>query len=61
MDKQQILAAYKGYFRQIEGIYGAMVGRARGNPEMLKWAKAWRLDKLRAVCQKTRERLEKCQ
>ena len=61
MDKQQILAAYKGYWQQIEKIYQGMVKRARGNPEALKWARAWRLEKLRAVCQKTRERLEKCQ
>ena len=61
MDKQQIENAQKGYFRQIENIYQGMIRRARSNPEALKWAAAWRLEKLRAVCQKTRERLSKCQ
>jgi len=44
----------KGYWRQIEKIYQAMVKRARGNAEALKQAKAWRLEKLSAVCQKVK-------
>ena len=63
MDKQQmqIMDAHKGHWRQIENVYQGMVKRWRCFPDMLEWAKAWRLEMLRRVCQKTRERLSKCQ
>ena len=55
MDKQQIMSEHKGYWRQIENVYRGMVKRYRGNPEWMAWAKAQRLEKLRAVCQKVKD------
>ena len=59
MDKRQIEQAHKGHWQQIERIYQGMIGRYRGKPEWMAWAKAWRLEMLRRVCQKTRERSER--
>ena len=59
--QMQIMDAHKGHWRQIENAYQGMVKRAMWARDAgaLEWAKAWRLESLRRVCRKTRERLSK--